>query len=61
MSSKETKMTRRPYNKPKLEAVRLVAEEAVLQYCKTSGFAGPYGGPNKCQNPAGHTCWILGS
>jgi len=31
---KEEKKTRRPYRKPKLERVQLVAEEAVLTACK---------------------------
>lgn len=56
MSSKETKMTRRPYNKPQLEAVRLVAEEAVLQGCKLQG--GEVNGPQNinCKGTQGSDC-----
>lgn len=56
-----TKTPRKPYSKPQLETVRLLPEEAVLQFCKTSGVVGPYGGPNLCQNPSGNTCSALGS
>ena len=55
MTKKKTKPTRRPYCKPQLEQVRLVAEEAVLAGCKTGGSSGPdvgacnsSGGPGKC-------------
>jgi hypothetical protein len=58
---KQNKTTRRRYQKPKLESVRLVTEEAVLTFCKTAGSAGSYGGPNLCQNPSGNTCSALGS
>jgi hypothetical protein len=54
--------TRRPYHKPQLEEVRLVAEEAVLQNCKAIGVFGPYGvGVGSCQNPGGNICVNLGS
>lgn len=33
--------TRRPYEKPQLQEVRLVPEEAVLQTCKRGGQTGP--------------------
>jgi hypothetical protein len=52
---KETKETRRPYHKPQLEQVQLVAEEAVLVGCKTKKATGPDAGPcnargsGKCQ------------
>jgi hypothetical protein len=46
---------RRPYRKPQLEQVQLVAEEAVLVGCKTKRATGPdagpcnaTGGPGKC-------------
>ena len=38
---------RRPYEPPQLEQVQLVAEEAVLQGCKTPG-----GGPGPSDSPA---------
>ena len=37
----ETEATRRPYHKPQLEQVQLVAEEAVLTGCK-SASSGPH-------------------
>ncbi len=38
----ETEKSRRPYKRPKIEQVRLIAEEAVLGNCKTTGgFTGP--------------------
>ena len=60
---KETKTTRRPYRKPQLEKVRLVAEEAVLTNCKTnSTTVGPGSWQVYCANPGGHNiCSILGS
>lgn len=43
------KITRRPYQKPEIERVRLVAEEAVLNICKLgSGEVGPNGSDNGC-------------
>ncbi len=62
MSSKETRVERRLYLKPQLKVVRLVAGEAVLQYCKWVGVIGPYGqGVGSCQNPGGNICRDLGS
>ena len=48
--------SRRPYRKPQLEQVQLVAEEAVLVGCKTkrqiggpdAGPCNATGGPGKC-------------
>jgi hypothetical protein len=37
--------SRRPYRKPQLEQVKLVAEEAVLVGCKTKKATGPDAGP----------------
>jgi len=37
----EVKTTRRPYRKPQVEEVRLVAEEAVLTGCKSLLSSGP--------------------
>jgi hypothetical protein len=38
----EKKMERKPYRKPEIEEVQLVAEEAVLAGCKTlTGIGGP--------------------
>ena len=49
----ETKKTmRKPYNKPRLEQVKLIAEEAVLVNCKTH----PGGGLG---NPCGPTAQPL--
>ena len=52
---KEQEAPRRPYRKPQLEQVQLVAEEAVLVGCKTKRATGPdagpcnaSGGPGKC-------------
>ena len=46
----EANAPKRPYSKPQLEQVRLVAEEAVLTVCKTSGsvVAGQPGDNFKC-------------
>jgi len=58
-SRTETKTTRKQYNKPKLERVKLVAEEAVLTGCKvTSTSPGPTGTrctttANKCRTQTG--------
>jgi hypothetical protein len=55
---KETKASKRPYHKMRMEGVQLVAEEAVLAGCKTSGSSGPdagacnvKGGSGKCSAP----------
>ena len=52
----ETEATRRPYHKPQLEQVQLVAEEAVLLGCKTRSSGGPrvepcLNPPNICRQP----------
>ena len=50
----KARTTRRPYQPPQLEQVELVAEEAVLQACKTPQIFGPNrdpcvgSGPDKC-------------
>ena len=36
-------LTKKPYLKPKIEQVRLVAEEAVLGVCQGTGKFGPIG------------------
>lgn len=41
---------RRPYGRPQMEQVQLVAEEAVLQGCKNSGTGGKNDSP--CKQPA---------
>ncbi len=55
----ETKTTKRPYCKPQLEQVGLVAEEAVLQNCKFVVGANPLKKNNKCV--AGVMCYTHGS
>ena len=63
MSTEEEKIqtARQPYHKPQLEEVKLIAEEAVLGNCKTTGTAGPTWAGN-CHNPAGHNpCSSQGS
>jgi hypothetical protein len=53
----KTEKTRRPYHKPQLEQVQLIAEEAVLQGCKTrtgiggEGFDPCLDPPNICRQP----------
>lgn len=49
---------RKPYQKPQIEQVRLVAEEAVLGNCKGGAWSGPTGGG--CQT-SGIPCTLLGS
>jgi hypothetical protein len=58
----EAKTTRRPYSKPQLEQVRLVAEEAVLLNCKSSQGSGPAGSPpiGRCNKPE-PGCFTAGS
>jgi hypothetical protein len=46
---KEPGADRRPYAKPKLEEVKLVAEEAVLKGCKSQVISGP--GKPSCGAP----------
>ena len=62
-NKKEDNMTRQPYQKPQLEEVKLVAEEAVLTNCKSrdAGIVAR-GHYNRCSNPGGHqVCYTLGS
>jgi len=47
---------RKPYEKPQLRAIALRPEEAVLGFCKTSGFSGPASG--SCAVPL---CFTLGT
>jgi hypothetical protein len=53
--------SRRHYTKPRIEEVKLVAEEAVLQACKTPGQGA--GGPTRsnCKLPGNVPCSALGS
>lgn len=53
----ETKTTRRPYCKPQLEQVHLVAEEAVLTNCKANQLNGPLG--NNCRQKG--RCYAQGT
>ena len=48
---------RKPYAKPVAKRVRLKPEEAVLGFCKTSGYSGPNG--SNCS--AGFACSTDGS
>jgi hypothetical protein len=57
----ETKAFKRPYRKPRLEQVRLVAEEAVLMSCKSTTSTGPHGFGTFCRNPGGHWCPVQGT
>ena len=63
MAKIEVKAPRRVYNKPQLERVHLIAEEAVLTVCKTSTGGGPYGQGQApfCKNPGGQNCFEDGS
>lgn len=59
----EMKTMRRPYSKPRLEQVLLVAEEAVLLNCKLAQGAGavvPDNPPGRCNKP-GPGCFTAGS
>ena len=52
---REGTRARRPYDKPQLEQVQLMAEEAVLAGCKTNaGGRSPDKSP--CLNPPGPFC-----
>ncbi|MEC4676407.1 MAG: hypothetical protein VST72_05730 [Nitrospirota bacterium] len=51
------KKSRRPYNRPKIEQVQLIAEEAVLTTCKTTG--GVTGPTTTCTGKG--DCSIIGS
>jgi hypothetical protein len=54
MSKKnEISQNRKYYVKPKIEQVKLVAEEAVITFCKVSSNNGPTGAGCK---PTGHAC-----
>jgi hypothetical protein len=45
------KKLKRPYSKPQIKQINLVAEEAVLLGCKTSADpSGKVAGPNNCGN-----------
>ncbi len=46
----KTNALKRPYSKPQLEQVRLIAEEAVLTACKAVSDPAPQGGPNNDQS-----------
>ena len=50
MTNEELKRskTRNPYQKPQINRVKLVLEEAVLVDCKTDGSAGPVPESNPC-------------
>ena len=50
---KKTSTIRKPYSKPQLERVQLIAEEAVLLACKTGNRVGP--GVHNC-NPGSSDC-----
>ena len=51
---------RKLYQKPQVERVRLLVEEAVLANCKQSGQSGPYYSP--CQfDASGGICSAQGS
>ena len=45
MEKKVYGLSRRSYQKPVLEQVRLIAEEAVLANCKVTGYTDPDTGP----------------
>ncbi|MEW6428710.1 MAG: hypothetical protein AB1568_11825 [Thermodesulfobacteriota bacterium] len=47
----DTRRPRKPYTPPTIRQVRLIAEEAVLAACKTSGGVRSWG--NKCDNHQG--------
>lgn len=54
MNATNTTKSRKSYQKPQLECVRLVVQEAVLANCKMSGFAGS-------GVPAGSACINVGN
>ena len=60
--TKETKTStiRKPYHKPQLEQIKLVAEEAVLSGCKDPGGHGPGGGSCNLTGGPGN-CSTIGS
>lgn len=53
------KKGRRPYQKPRIEEIKLAPEEAVLANCKSS--AGTNKNPGRCQSVATCKNGILGS
>ena len=50
---------RKPYKKPKIESVRLVAEEAVLSTCKLSSSGAAQFNFLNCIEPDGPDCVTL--
>ena len=40
---------KRPYESPRMEVVKLIAEEAMLVGCKIGGTNGPLSGGNNCR------------
>jgi len=60
-------MAKKGYKRPKIERVKLVAEEAVLTNCKGPFQLGPGqapgqgGGPSLCFNVTGEVCQTQGS
>jgi hypothetical protein len=59
---KEIKTNKRPYQKPQLEQVRLVAEEAVLTGCKFPGAVpGGHAPAADCTKGAAVACVNTGS
>jgi len=50
----EIKAKRRPYEKPEVEQVRLVSEEAILTGCKKQGTGGPL--DSNCNPPKRPRC-----
>jgi len=57
--TQSAKIIRKPYRKPQLEKVQLVAEEAVLQGCKQPSQPGL--GTSNCKTPGGGICSTLAS
>jgi hypothetical protein len=59
-----TKKDRKPYCKPQVKRVELVAGEAVLGGCKVSGTTQLASGmttPNDCKNFVGGDCLVIQS
>ena len=48
--------TRKHYQKPRIERITLVPEEAILAFCKSTSGAGPF---NPCSQPT--ACIDIGS
>lgn len=56
------KKTRRPYQKPRLEQVELIAEEATLTNCKFHGAnPGGHAPAMNCLTGVGESCVTFGS